>query len=610
MATDKYKAQFAKAVALAFQKVYPEKYNEAGDEQVFSPDFILSHLEKPKDPRMGRFALPVFRFGKLLQDKPPSISRKVAEATGSNGGDVVMVKIEAAGGFLNARIDSTALSQETVSNILSDQQSYGRSLVGEGKTELVEYSSVNIAKPFGIGHLRTTILGNSLRRIFLKLGYDTVGVNYLGDWGTQFGKMIVAYRLWGRDLDLTENPVEKLVKLYVRFHQEAEDNPELDDLARKAFRNLETGEADETALWERFKELSLQEFMRVYRRLGVEFDLISGEAFFNDKMEAVIERFEKAGLVSQSQGATIIDLQDDQLPPLLLKKADGATLYATRDLANALWRWENYRFEECLYVVATQQADHFKQVFKAIAMLEEAEGLRAEDRVASRLKHVDFGWVTFIEPAGDGGEKAKKKMSTRAGNVIWLEDVITKAVALAREKILEKNPELEALDRTAEMIGIGAVMFAQMSLRRHKDVNFDWDEVLNFEGETGPYLQYTHARLCSLLRNYGGEPSPSFDPTLLDREEEQRVVELLADFPSAIEDAARNYDPVYIAQHLLRLGAAFNKFYQRKTEDGRIEKIISEDTALTEARIALVKSVQIVINEGLRLLGIQAPEEM
>ena len=610
MTQDKYRVQFATTLALAFRKAYPEKYAAAGDSDIFDPDSLYTKIERPKDPRMGRFALPVFRFAKDLREKPQEIAARIVGAASDDRAAQSLVTIEAAGGFINARVDSAALAQEVVSTVLSDDAQYGRSDAGRDKTEVVEYSSVNIAKPFGIGHLRTTILGNSLRRIFRKLGYDVVGINYLGDWGTQFGKMIVAYRMWGYDIDLSDDAVAKLVRLYVRFHREAEEKPELNDEARKAFRNLESGQLAETALWEKFKELSLAEFMRVYKRLNVEFDLISGEAFFNDKMDGVIERFEKAGLVSQSQGATVIDLHDEQLPPLLLKKADGATLYATRDLANALWRWERYGFEECLYVVATQQSDHFKQVFKAIAMLEEADNTPPEQRCAHRLKHVQFGWVTFAEPSGTGGEKEKKKMSTRAGNVIWLEDVINKAVDLGREKIVEKNPDLSTIDKTAEMIGIGAVMFSQMSVRRQKDVNFDWDEVLNFEGETGPYLQYTHARLCSLLRNYGGQPSPSFDPQLLAGDEEQRVVELLADFPDAIDDAARNYDPFYIAQHLLKLGAAFNKFYQRKNEEGRIDKIISDNAALSEARIALVKSVQITINEGLRLLGIDAPEEM
>jgi len=598
MTRDKYKEQFASLVAEAFRKSYPEQFRAAGDSEIFSADFIYDNLEKPKDPRMGRFALPVFRFGRLLQAKPPDIAMEIAGAV--SGQDSGLVTVEATGGFLNARIDSAALARENIASILASGNHFGEAEVGRGLTELVEYSSVNIAKPFGIGHLRTTILGNSLRLVFQKLGYDVVGINYLGDWGTQFGKMIVAFRKWGQDLSLEEHAVEKLVKLYVRFHEEAKEDDTLDDEARKAFRELEAGEAEAVALWNRFRDLSIADFKRVYGILGIEFDLITGESFLNDKMEPMIERLQTAGLSSISQGALIVDLDDPQLPPLLLKKADGATLYSTRDLAGAIWRWEEYHFHECQYVVATQQADHFKQVFKVIAMLQEAEGVPEDERFSGRLKHIDFGWVKF-------GDKA---MSTRAGHIVFLEDVIKKAVALARDKILEKNPDLDSVDDTSLMIGLGAVMFSQMSVRRQKDVNFDWDEVLSCEGETGPYLQYTHARLCSLLRNFDGVPSDDFDAALLDGEEEQRVIELLADFPTAIADAARNYDPFFVATHLLRLAGAFNKFYQRKTGEGRIDKIISDDPKLSAARIALVGAVRIVVNEGLRLLGIRAPEEM
>ena len=412
MAKDKYKAQFAHTVAQAFAQTYPAVHEQTGNQQVFNADFIYDNLEKPKDPKMGRFALPVFRYGKLLGDNPPSIANKVAGASQGNGAKGDLVRIEAAGGFLNARVDESTLARETINDILSDGNRYGDADIGEGKTELVEYSSVNIAKPFGIGHLRTTILGNSLKKIFAKLGFDAVGMNYLGDWGTQFGKMIVAYRLWGQELDLSENAVEKLVRLYVRFHKEAETAETLNDQARRAFKDLEDGEAEAVALWQQFKDLSIAEFMRVYKRLGIEFDLITGEAALNDKMEAMIERLRRAGLVSESQGALIVDLQDPQLPPLLLKKADGATLYSTRDLTGAFWRWEKWRFNECLYVVATQQADHFKQVFRVVAMLEEAEGVPPAERFAQRLNHVDFGWVRF----GD------EKLSTRAGNIVFLED--------------------------------------------------------------------------------------------------------------------------------------------------------------------------------------------
>ena len=330
-------------------------------------------------------------------------------------------------------------------------------------------------------------------------------------------------------------------------------------------------------------------------------DFVYGESVLNDRMEDVIRRLKKAGLTSVSRGALVVELDDDRLPPLLLKKSDGATLYATRDLANMVYRWEKYpRFEESIYVVNVAQSDHFKQCFKVMAMLEEAEGVPAGERMSERVRHVDFGWVRF-----EG-----RMMSTRQGNTVLLEEVIDRSAELAREKIREKNPSLEAMDQTAEQIGVGAVIFSQLSMRRQRDIDFRWEEVLSFEGETGPYLQYTHARLCSVERKFGQEIRTDVDFALLNQPEEQRVVELLADFPSAVEDAARHYEPSYVAGHLLKLASAFNKVYQRKDESGQIDKIISDDAALTAARMSLVRAVQLVINEGLRLLGLEAPEEM
>lgn len=595
MLLEDLKKQFAELAARAFRQIYPEKLAEVGEEQVFCSDFVHNNLEKPKDAAMGRFAFPVFRYSKLLGEKPDNIARKVTQVLERDG-----LLVEAAGGFINVRTDFVDEAAETLQAVVMHPDRYGSSAVGAGRKVLVEYCSANIAKPFGIGHLRTTILGNALRRIFRKLGFDAIGINYLGDWGTQFGKMIVAYRKWGKADAQGQETVADLLDLYVRFHNEAETNKTLEDQAREAFKQLEDGDPEVTRLWERFKTISLDEFKRVFDLMGIEFDWITGEAFLNDKIEPVIDRLTKAGLTRVSDGALIVDLNDPQLPPCLLKKADGATLYATRDIVGLLYRWEKYRFHEALYVVASAQSDHFKQVFKVVHLLEEAEKVPPENRVAARAKHIDFGWVKF-------GDKA---MSTRRGNIVFLEDVVNQACELAKQKIREKNPELKKIDETALMIGVGAVIFSQLSVRRQKDVNFDWDEVLNFEGETGPYLQYTHARLCSLVRNYDKPVTADINVDLLHKDEERRVVELLADFPQAVMDAARNYEPNHISSHLLRLAGAFNKVYQRKVEDGRIDKIISEDQPLSAARMALVKAVQTVIREGLYLLGIQAPEEM
>jgi len=612
---DRFKEQFASATATAFQQVYSKQYQAQGTAQVFDSNQIYSDLEKPKDPRMGRFAFPVFRYARLLGDSPDKISLKIAPVTnqvlqsGATGSPVM--ESVAVGGFLNARVDFISLGKETIGEILSSGNHYGDSGKGMGRKYVIDYSSPNIAKPFGVGHLRSTVLGNSLRRIFEKLGYEVVSINHLGDWGTQFGKMIVAFRKWGQSITLEENAVEELYGLYVWFHEEAKEDDSLDEQARIAFKDLERDEQEAVALWNRFKAISLKEFNEVYGMLGVEFDATTGESFFNDKMDTVVEQLQKAGLTKDSQGALIVELDDPQLPPCLLKKADGATLYATRELAGLVYRWRTYRFHELLYVVGSAQAVHFKQVFKVIAMLEEAECRPESERMGDKIKHIDFGWVKF----GD------KTMSTRRGNIIVLKDVLMRAVELAAIRIKEKNPELFAKEvsvqtalglqhPTALMIGVGAVIFSQLSVKRQKDVNFVWDEVLNFEGETGPYLQYTHARLCSLERHYGNEITSDVDYSLLKNDEEERVVELLADFPEAVLDAARNYDPYFISTHLLKLAAAFNKVYQRKDADGRIDKIVSDNRELSAARIALVKSVRTVIKEGLHLLGLQAPEEM
>ena len=611
MTQDRFKLEFADLAVQVFRTLYPDAYRSAGDTSVFNRDQVIELCEKPKDPSMGRFALPVFRFGKLLSDSPPKIASSVAarinELLSANASKLIIA--ESVAGFINVRTDSAIQAQATIGQILTEGESYGTSREGDGQTILVEYSSVNIAKPFGIGHLRTTILGNSLRKVFLCLGYKVVGINFLGDWGTQFGKMIVAYQKWAVQEGTDIENVKDLVKLYVRFHEEAEADESLNDLARRAFQKLESGDKEMLNLWHRFKEVSLKEFERIYRVLDVEFDVVTGEAALNDKMDAVIDRLSAAGLTSLSEGALVVDLKDEQLPPALLKKQDGATLYATRDVAGLVERWEQYKFSESLYVVAAAQSDHFKQAFKVIAMLEEAENLPESGRMTGRVKHIPFGWIKF----GD------KNLATRKGNIIYLEDVLTRATEMAVEKIMEKNPELlkgsdkSALGdypRIAEDIGVGAVIFSQMSVRRQKDVNFVWEEVLSFEGETGPYLQYTHARLSSLIRNGKISTFADIDYSLLTGEEEQRVIELLADYPQIIKDAARDYEPYLITSHLLKLASAFNKFYQRKDETGRIDKIISDDSERTRARLALVSAVRSVIASGLGLLGLKAPEEM
>ncbi len=488
----------------------------------------------------------------------------------------------------------------TLETIKSKGTNYGSVTKAEAKSIVIDYSSPNIAKPFGVGHLRSTALGNSLYRIYKKLGFQPIGINHLGDWGTQFGKMIVAYRKWGNEELLKRDPVQYLYNLYVQFHKEEKENPLLADEAREAFKELEDGDPPSIQLWQQFKDYSMQEFGRIYDMLGVHFDYNTGESFYNDKMDAVIERLKKAGLTEISEGALIVPLAVYGLPPCLLRRADGATLYATRDLAGIFYRASTFKFEKALYVVGTAQREHFKQVFKVVELLEKAENVPPQDRLASRLVHVEFGWIKFDDAV----------MSTREGNIIFLEEVLDKAVTLAKSKILEKNPDLKELGKTARQIGIGAVIFADLSTRKEKDVNFDWDKVLNFEGETGPYLQYTHARLSSLLRHYGKAIPAEIDFSLLNKPEETRVIEFLYRFPMILEQAAETNEPFIISSYLLELSSAFNKVYQRKDTEGKIDKIVSNDDNLTGARMLLVSAARTVINEGLYLLGLEAPEEM
>ncbi len=604
MVKDRFKYEIAEITAGAFATialVFPEIKESFPDYII--PKKIYDRLEVPKNPEMGNYALPLFDLAKSLKQNPTDINNKLVIAQNGlikDNEEYAHLSFIAVGGFNNSKIRVETLAEATLPAILDHKEKYGSSDEGLGKNIVIDFSSPNIAKPFGVGHLRTTAIGFSLYRIFEKLGYNSVGINHLGDWGTQFGKMIVAFRNWGSEQDLKKDAVQFLYDLYVRFHREEERDPSLSDDAREAFKRLEQGEHEEAELWNKFKDCSLKAFKRTYERLGIKFDYFTGESFYNDKMGAIIERLKKAGLTRISEDALIVDLEKYDIPPCILSKADGATLYATRDITGVLYRWKTFKFEKALYVVASAQRDHFKQVFKVIELLEEAEKLPRDNRCADRLVHVEFGWIKFKDVT----------MSTRRGNIIPLDDVLDRAIELARTKIIEKNPDLEEIDKTSAQIGIGAVLFADMSTRRMKDVNFDWDEVLNFEGETGPYLQYTHARLASLLKHYGKEIPSTIDYNLLDRSEEARVLDLLYKFPGVISEAAKTYEPYLIGSYLLTLASAFNRVYQRKDKQGRIDKIISEDDELTDARIALVYAVKTVIKEGLFLMGIEAPDEM
>ncbi|HSG99711.1 MAG TPA: arginine--tRNA ligase [candidate division Zixibacteria bacterium] len=592
---EQIKRLFADYMQRGLQSAYG---SELAGSELLDSDSITASIERPRKPEFGDLALPLFAYVKAVKQAPPAV---FAAAT-AKPLDPAVGEVTFAGGYANLTVNSSELARRLFAEALDEPEKFGASSVGGSRRILVEFSSPNIAKPFGIGHLRSTVIGASLTRIFKFLGYDPLSINYLGDWGTQFGKMIVAYKKWDGPAAIERDAVRGALDLYVRFHQEEERDPSLTEEARAEFKKLESGDPETVKLWDMFKNISWQEFERVYNILGFEFDIITGESKLNDLMEPAIARLERAGLTSVSRGALVVDLDAYNLPPCLLRKQDGATLYATRDIAGMIYRWTEFPFEESLYVVGAAQADHFKQVYTVISLLEEAEGTAPEKRMTGRVRHIPFGWVKFED----------KALSTRSGNIIFLEDVLDKAIALAREKISEKNPELRDADTIARQIGVGAIVFSQLSVRKQKDVNFSWDAALSFEGETGPYLQYTHARLCSLQRRHGADApdAEGLEVSALNTAETRRLLLTLARFPEVVLAARRDYEPFEIASYLLELASQFNSFYQQRDAEGKIVRILSEDAAATAARMAAVAVTRAVIANGLYMLGLEAPEEM
>lgn len=548
----------------------------------FAPDELEQMLELPPDPTMGDYGFPCFPLAKQWRQAPS----KIAETLAQNMQPTALISdIRPLGPYVNFFLNKQALIGWVLNEVVQQAEAYGQSTEGKGKTVIVEFSSPNIAKPFGVGHLRTTVIGNALHRIYQALGYHTIRINHLGDWGTQFGKLIVAYKMWGQEQTLQANPIQVLYELYVRFHTEAEHNPALEDQARLWFKRLEEGDEEARQIWQWFKDLSLKEFQRIYDRLRISFDYTTGESFYNTMMADSIARIQAAGLAKQSEGALIVDLTPYNMPPLLLKKRDEASLYATRDLTAAEYRYRTFHFDKMLYVVGADQKLHFQQFFKVLELMGYAW--------AKQCVHVDFGLIKFQD----------EKMGTRKGNIIFLEEVLDKAVNLAEAIIEEKNPHLEKKREVAEQIGIGAVIFANLSSRRTKDINFQWERVLNFEGETAPYIQYTHARACSVLRKYGQTLPEKADYTLLSTAEEFQLCKLLGFFSKTLQQAAEAYEPYYISSYLIQLAELFNGYYHHN-------RILTDDPALRDARILLTSAVRQGLSNGLQLLGIEAPEEM
>lgn len=545
---------------------------------------IENFMEVPAKSEMGDYAFPCFRLAKTMRKAPNMIA---AEICGKIDGGEMFSKIEPVAAYINFFTNKSMYAKTVIEKVAAEGESYGMTDEGCGKTVVIDYSSPNIAKPFHVGHLRSTVIGAALYRIFEKMGYKCVGINHLGDWGTQFGKLIEAYKRWGSKESVEQKGISELTRIYVKFHEEAEKDPSLDDIARAWFVKMQNGDEEAISLWKWFYDISIKEFERVYDKLGVKFDYYTGESFYNDKMAPVVEELKEKGLLTESNGAMIVDLEDAKMPPCLIIRTDGGTLYATRDITAALYRKKTYDFDKALYVTAIDQNLHFAQWFKVIEKM-------GYDW-AENLVHVPFGLVSLE----DG------KLSTRKGKVVLMEELLDEAVKKTLGIIDEKNPDLPKKDEVAKEVGIGAVIFDDLYNGRIKDIVFSWDRMLNFDGETGPYVQYTHARACSVLKKaeYCDEMKKDIDYSVLTDDASADVCKILANYSAKIKEAANRYEPSVIARYLVDLSQAFNKFYHDNI-------ILTDDEAVRKARLMVVDCVRTVLKSGLAILGIKAPEQM
>ena len=542
-------------------------------------DQIFALLEKPKSSEMGDIAFPAFSLAKVERKAPQAIASEIAEKIDTAGFE----KVVATGPYLNFFLDKAAISNDILRAVISEKADYGQQDIGHGQNVTLDMSSPNIAKPFSVGHLRSTVIADALGHIYSKLGYKAIRINHLGDWGKQFGMLIVAYKLWGDKEAIEANPIDELLKLYVRINAEADENPELDEQARQWFKKLEDGDQEALDLWQWFRDESLVEFNRIYDKLDVSFDYFHGEAFYNDKMDEGIQILEDKNLLQESKGAQIVNLEKYDLPPALIKKSDGATLYITRDMATAMYRHRTFNFAKNIYVVGQEQSHHFKQLK---AVLKEMGFDWSDDMI-----HVSFGLVT----------KNKKKLSTRKGNIIRLEPTLDEAEARALTQIEAKNPDLENKEAVAHAVGVGAVKFYDLKSDRDNGYDFDLEAMVSFEGETGPYVQYAYARIQSILRKAAFVPASDANYALHDAESWD-IIKLLQDFPSIIQRAADKYDPSIVAKYAINLAQSFNKYYAHT-------RILDENPE-RDSRLALAYATGIVLKEALRLLGVDAPEKM
>lgn len=544
---------------------------------------VSAAFEIPPNSEMGDLAFPCFPLAKIMRKAPPIIAKELAERFPECD---FIEKTEAAGGYLNFFYSKGEFAKESLGEIFDKGDDYGKSDIGEGKTVIVEFSSPNIAKPFHIGHLFSTAVGNSLDKIYSFLGYKTEKINHLGDWGTQFGKLISAYKRWGDPEVIEKDPIKELLKIYVKFHEEAKNQPELEDEAREYFRLLESGDEETTKLWKYFREISLLEFKKVYDMLNITFDSYNGESFYSDKMDEVVEMLRDKNLLVKSEGAMVVDLSEENMPPCMILKSNGTTIYATRDLAAAIYRHRTYNFYKNIYVVGTPQALHFKQIF---AVLKKLCGDWADDCV-----HVGFGLVKFPD----------KKLSTRDGDVVFLEDVLNESVSKTLGIIKENSPELEDAEKVAEKVGIGAILYTFLKNNREKDIVFSWDSMLDFEGESGPYVQYSYARGRSILRRSNIDPSGA-DYSLLTSDTEYELIKQLSKYGEAVAAAADKNEPFYVNRYVTSVAKLFNKFYNSNP-------ILKDDVPenVKKARLALVSASTLVIKSALGLLGIETVEKM
>lgn len=542
---------------------------------------VESMIEIPKQG-MGDYAFPCFKLAKVMKKAPQIIASEIADKIEKPN---FIEKIEVVNAYINFYVNKTVFIKSVLENVENKKDEYLNSNIGLGKTIVIDYSSPNIAKPFHIGHLRSTAIGNSLYKIYKALGYNVVGINHLGDWGTQFGKLIVAYKKWGNKETVEKDDIKELSRIYVKFHEEAEKNPSLNDEARSWLVKMQEGDKEALDLWKWFCEISMKEFNRIYKRLDITFDSYAGESFYNDKMDAVVEELKEKNLLTESQGAQIVDLEKYNMPPCLILRSDGGTLYPTRDIAAAFYRKKTYNFDKCIYVTALDQNLHFAQWFKVVELM-------GYDW-AKDLVHTPFGLVSL----GDG------KLSTRKGHVVLMEDILNMSVEKTLNIIEEKNPNIKNKKEIAEEVGIGAIIFDDLYNSRIKNVVFDFDRMLNFDGETGPYAQYTHARACSIIRKAEEVEINNTDYSLLNDDASFNVCKVINEFPDKLKEAADKNEPYIVSRQIIELCKAFNKFYNENN-------ILNSEENLKEARLSLVYAVKYVLKNSLALLGLKAPEQM